>query len=76
MAKQTKISKIAKKTAKKAAKKAAKKSNTKVDRSDIHQIPHFPRRSANIKPSTGPGLICPVSPFSAATNARVAGPAS
>jgi hypothetical protein len=35
MAKQTKISKIAKKTAKKAAKKAAKKSNTKVDRSDI-----------------------------------------
>ena len=35
MAKQTKISKIAKKTAKKAAKKAAKKSNIKVDRSDI-----------------------------------------
>jgi hypothetical protein len=32
MAKQTKISKIAKKTAKKAAKKAAKKSNIKVDR--------------------------------------------
>ena len=39
MAKQTKISKIAKKTAKKTAKKAAKKaaknSNIKVDRSDI-----------------------------------------
>jgi hypothetical protein len=32
MAKQTKISKIAKKAAKKAVKKAAKKSNTKVDR--------------------------------------------
>jgi hypothetical protein len=35
MAKQTKMSKIAKKAAKKAVKKAAKKSHTKVDRSDI-----------------------------------------
>ena len=54
MTKQTKISKIAKKTAKKAAKKAAKKSNIKVDRSDIPpNSSFFLVESANIGEAQG-----------------------